>query len=92
MSRTPEQAEALDREHMWVPGEKCRRKGTGAMNVYFVADTSETGALLQVIKGGKRLGAGRWHSWKNMEMDFIPSAKKLGKTTWYGAGTEEAKK
>lgn len=84
MSRTPEQAAALDREHGWVPGEKCRRKGGSSMITYYVADTSEDGVRLQVLRGGRLIGAGKWHSWKTMEMDFAPSAKKLSKLTWYG--------
>lgn len=84
MSRTPEQTAALDCEPGWVPGEKCRRKGGSSMITYYVANTNEDGVLLQVVKGGRRVGAGKWHSWKIMEMDFACSAKKLSKLTWYG--------
>ncbi len=76
----------------WVIGEKCRRKGGASMITYYVAETSDTGVRLQVIRSGRAQGIGRWHSWKIMEMDFTPSAKKLGKITWYGHGTEESKR
>ena len=71
----------------WNTGEKCRRKGGTSMVTYFVAETSESGARLQVVKGGKRIGIGRWHSWKIMEMDFTPSAPRLGKLAWFGNHT-----
>ena len=71
-------------EERWIVGEKCRRKGGNSMITYFVADTSETGVLLKIFKGGQATGTGRWHSWKIMKLDFLPSATKLAKLAWYG--------
>ncbi len=54
------------------------------MITYFVADTSEEGVLLKIFKGGRPVGTGIWHSWRNMELDFSPSAKQLSKLAWFG--------
>ena len=85
MSRTPEQTAALQREQSWTTGEKCRRKGGNSMITYFVADTNEDGVMLKIFKGGRPIGTGKWHSWKNMEYEFLPSSsKRLSKLAWYG--------
>ena len=57
------------------------------MITYFVAETAERGVMLKIFKGGKPVGKGKWHSWKNMEYDFTRStAKRLSRLSWYGRG------
>ena len=84
---THKEHEAL--EANWVPGEKCRRKLGNTMLTYVVADTNADGALVKVVKGGRAVGAGKWHSWDYMKAEFFPSAKKLGKHAWFGKALRE---